>query len=112
MLKELQLIISAVALQMPADRRRIREGPPAVLIMSTPRSATMATKSTTSARPMAGWGWVRRAAAAVSTVFMGVAVIDCACQTVAGGVPRLGALEQGLDGLFNLHKSICSNGLK
>jgi hypothetical protein len=42
---------------------------------------------------MAGWCWVRRAAVAtVWTVFMGVAVIDCASQVIAGGVPRSGIL--------------------
>jgi hypothetical protein len=72
----------------------------------------MAKNSTTSARPMAVWCWVRRAAvAAVWTGFMGVAVIDCACQTIASGVPRSGSLEWGLGELFNLHKSICGNGL-
>lgn len=53
----------------------------------------MARNSTTSARPMAGWCWGRGAVeATVWTVFMGVAVIDCASQAIAGGVPRSGIL--------------------
>lgn len=55
----------------------------------------MARNSTTSARPMAGWLWVRRAArAAVWTVFMVMAVFDCAGWVIAGGVPRPGILGE------------------